>query len=88
MAVRMTLCGLLASVRAVIDEPIIAKTNPSSIRGLSESLTERKSEWQRAARVKIISGLWRTEEQELTVGAEQINGPEETEGKGDNSFLD
>ena len=88
MAVRMTLSGLLASVRAVIDERIIAKTNPSSIRGLSESLKERKSDWQGAEGVKIINGMERTEEQELTVEAEQINGPEETEGKEDKSFLD
>ena len=37
--------------------------------------------------MKIISGLGRTEGLELTVEAEQINGPEETEGKEDNSFL-
>ena len=88
MAVRTTLGGLLASVRAVIDELITVKTNPSSIRGLSESLKERKSDWQGVGRAKIISGLERTEEQELTGGAEQINGAEETEGKEDKSFLD
>jgi len=88
MAVPTTLCGLLASVRAVIDERIIAKTDQSSIRDLSESLKERKSEWQGAGRVKIISGMEWTEGLELTAGAEQINGPEQTEGKGDNSFLD
>ena len=88
MAVRMTPSGLLASVRAVIAEPIIAKTDQSSIRGLSESLKERKSEWQGAGRAKIISGMERTEGLELTVGAEQINGAEEPEGKEDNSFLD
>jgi hypothetical protein len=64
------------------------KTNPTSIRGLRKSLKERKSDWQGAERVKIISGLGRTEGLELTVEAEQINGPEETEGKEDNSFLD
>jgi hypothetical protein len=88
MAVPTTLSGLLASVRAVIGEPIIVKTNPTSIRGLRKSLKERKSEWQRAGRGEIISGLWRTEGLELTEEAEQINGPEETEGKEDNSFLD
>ena len=87
MAVPMTLSGLSASVRAVIDEPIIAKTNPSSIRGLSESLKERKSDWQGAGRARIISGMERTEGLELTAGAAQINGPEETEEKEDNSFL-
>lgn len=87
MAVPTTLCGSLASVRAVIDERIIVKTNPSSIRGLRKSSKERKSDWQGVGRVKIISGLGRTEGLELTVGAEQINGPEETEGKEDNSFF-
>jgi hypothetical protein len=87
MEVRMTLSGLLASVRAVTDERIIAKTNPSSIRGLSESLKERKSDWQGAGRARIISGMEWTEGLELTAGAEQINGPEETEGREDNSFL-
>ena len=88
MEVPMTLSGLSASARSVIDEPTIAKTNPSSIRGLSESLKERKSEWQGAGRAKIISGMEWTEGLELTVGAEQINEAEETEGIEDNSFLD
>ena len=83
MAVRMTLSGLLASVRAVTAERIIAKTNPSSIRGLSESLKERKSEWQGVKRVQTISGMIWTEGPELSGGAEQINGLEETGGQGD-----
>ena len=82
----MTLSGLLASARVVIDERTIAKTNSSSIRGLSESLKERKDDWQRAGRVKIINGMEWTEEQELTAEAEQINGAEEKEGKGDDSI--
>ena len=86
MAVPITPCGSLASVRAVIEERIIAKINPSSIKGLSESLRERKGEWQGAERVKSISGMERTEERELTVEAEQINGLEETEGKEDDSI--
>ena len=87
MAVPTTLSGLLASVRAVIGEPITVKTNPTSIRGLRKSLKERKSDWQGAERVKIISGLGRTEGLELTVEAEQINGAEQIEGIEDNSFL-
>ena len=86
MAVPITPCGSLASVRAVIEERIIAKTNPSSIKGLSESLRERKGEWLGAERAKIISGVERTEERELTVEAEQSNGLEETEGKEDDSM--
>lgn len=83
MAVPMTLSGLSASVRVVIDERIIAKTNLNSIRGLSKSLKERKSEGQGVKRARIISGMERTEGPESSGGAEQINGAEETEGKGD-----
>ena len=86
MVVPMTLSGLSASVRAVTDEPIIAKTSLSSIKGLSESLKERKGEGQGVKGVKMIGGMKRTEGPELSGGAEQINGAEETEGKGDNSI--
>ena len=83
MAVPMTLSGLSASVRVVIDERIIAKTNLNSIRGLSKSLKERKSEGQGVKGVKIIGCLKRTEGPELSGGAEQINGAEERGGRGD-----
>ena len=87
MAVLMTLSGSLASARAVIEERITAKTNPSSIRGLSGLLRERKGEWRGPERAKIISGMERTEERESSGGAEQINGAEQTEGIGGDSIL-
>ena len=67
-------CGLSASVRAVIGEPIIVQTSLSSIIGLNASLKEKRGEGSKIKRGERIKGP------ELIGGAELIGGPEKIQG--------
>lgn len=78
MVARMIHCGLSASARAVIGEPIIVQINLSSIMGLNTSLKGRRGEGSRIKRRERIKGPELTGGAESTGGAEKIQGVEET----------